>query len=589
MDVLRRFLIAAVAAGLMGCSPQAKAALPDHLAITVARIFDGNVQVQANDDKGLGWLLIYDASMRLKWSGRADAAIPSFDGRLVSYVANGVVTTLEIETLTPVVPNLPLIPSALLKGDFTVQNYQNGPASFIARIDRKDQAVLVWCRQGASSCITSTPMPCPFSADAQGSIYPVSMGAGQPIVLATYCVRFEGESQHSKLLAYVPGQNKWQVLWSDIQTLNDWPVLFTSMLREKGASQLEFAAPAADGRSLTIFNYDLGKGTTASRTNEVPDAARPYAALSSRVLMSLMDNPAMLARTPGRRWLDADGSGMALFVDISGATSKLCFEGQNGAVAVMCSEQTFQLGRLDSVRSFKIEGRDVSYLVARPEQPNGDAVLYLHGGPMGAVTGLDAIGSAFLDRGYDVVVPIYTGGASRFGQLLYPDAATFDSLKAADEAAAVQKDATQSLGLKGKWLNVSQSFGGFIAQIMAGREVPANAYVVFAGYCNPEIMLQNELDPHFAIHRNDPIQVRMVKNGQSGCGGFKNVSVPVIGFVYKNDAILTPKGAAHFSSAVRAARLGRVFEYDGTEHGIKDAADAVRDVNAAIEIIHGRK
>ena len=81
----------------------------------------------------------------------------------------------------------------------------------------------------------------------------------------------------------------------------------------------------------------------------------------------------------------------------------------------------------------------------------------------------------------------------------------------------------------------------------------------------------------------------MIKKGQTGCGGFRNASVPVIGFVYKNDTILGAKAAAVFSSAIREARFGRVFEYDGTAHGIQDASDAARDVKAVLEIVQGRQ
>ena len=573
----------------MGCSPQAKAEPPDQIAITAARIFDANILVWANDANGDGWLLVYDRGMGLKWSGRADWAIPSFDGTLVSYAVNGVVTTLETTTFAPVTPKLPLIPDHYLKGDFTVQSFQNGPASLIARIDRKTESVLVWCRQGGPSCIVSTPMPCQPTQDSKGGIAPVPMEAGQPISLATFCVRYEDQTQHSELLAYVPVQTKWQVLWSASQSQDDWPVLFTSILRDKGQGQLEFATPVADGRSLTISTYDLAKSSTVSRTYDVPNAARPYAALSSRVLLSLVETPAMIAEGRDRYWIDADGNGVALFVDDSGATSKLCLARRDGAVSTACSEKAFQLGRLGRIRSFKLKGRDVSYLVVEPAEPNGDAVLYLHGGPMDTVTGLDVIGKTFLDHGYRVVIPIYLGGASRFGQLLYPDAATFDPIEAADETAAVQQDASQRFGLKGKWLNVSQSFGVYIAQLMAQRQVPASAYVAFAGHCSPELILQNESDPHLAIHRHDPIQTRMIKKGQTGCGGFRNASVPVIGFVYKNDTILGAKAAAVFSSAIREARFGRVFEYDGTAHGIQDASDAARDVKAVLEIVQGRQ
>lgn len=541
--------------------------------------FAGDLVIVGTKDRaGAPGILVYDRHLRLRTRipGATRYAADS-NGRLISFLDDKRISvSLRTSDLSKIVPRVPSFPVQ----DLPWQPTSLTPTEMVLRLHAGPKPLLGLCEADEASCGIGPAPPC----DADYGVTPASLPGGYALVAR--CDRPPSGTDpmfEDELLEYRSTDHRWRVLQDRQVPLRlSWDHFNADVdLPQALDGPLEIMRPIPGSESVEVRTFDLVGGGSASQTYRLPSAPalQPYRFLSPRVELAILTQPAVAAQAADHRILDADRDGNYLYVGGGSAPSKLCMgTAEASGKHPDCTAITFDTGTLPQIHATELGHRQVFYELRRPPNPNGQSILYLHGGP-DVYQYDDEFLTALSQTRFAVVMPFYTGGATQYPQFGLPDRSALDPGAAAEEAAAVRRDAARRFHLSHWWL-VSQSYGGYIAQMLAARAADVEAYITFAGLCSPEDVLRSE-SAGAPWRSGDPLMRHMMERHETGCEGFARAHVPVIGFVHRDDAILGRNGAAAFAQAILAAPGGQLHESPGKVHVASGAPELEADLKLA--------
>lgn len=558
----------------------------------------GLIRVAAEDSQGQQMLMFYSPRLRLlRRLEIAGSFGADFTGDYISIrERDGDLMTLQLPQLAIVSPkfavrhlpdgsaSLPMPLGKAQEGVKRLSIYRYSPTSYLMEVTVAGHKRFGFCQQKSAQCDV-VPLP-PCAERHFGIPEPISLSSDGGYALLTICNRIgaqEGTILESRM-AYLSTLGTWKTLYSEEHSLAEGNSLGERMYLEWSPGTWQVLSPMKDSKAVKVWSYDFrsqSQSTSVLRPDSVATLQR-YAAQSPQLAMAVLTDPKLPERIAngGFTLLDGAYNSEYLYVRASGP-SPLCMGSGTGAHAVQCTAEVFSTRTVEKVDSVAVRGERINYLVVEPSAGNREGLVVIHGGPNGY---------SFLTEDptrygkFTVVTPLYLGGKSRYAQFNYPDRRNFDPKRAADEVEAVMRAASGRLGIK-RWVVFSESYGVYIAQLLAARNLKVEGYIAFAGLCSPTLQLKQEIKLSPLTYRYDPLFEHMIAAHEIGCGGFKATHAPVIGFVHSDDEILGQEGAALFASAIRAAPAGVMHVYAGSVHGTASPKEMMTSMGIAMSEI----
>lgn len=600
MLLVRGALAAAISVNMTSCRAQSRnTESPRKLFMEQAAfIGHGLIRVAAEDSQGQQVFMFYSPSLkllrRLEIAGSFGA---DFTGDYISIrERDGRLMTLQLPQLTIVNPRFAVrhlpdgsasLPMPLSKMHGSVKRlaiYRYSPTSYLMELTVAGHKTFGFCQQKSAQCDVVPLPPCP--EHHFGVPDPINVSSNGGYALITICNR-TGAQQGTVIesrMAYLSTLGRWRTLYSEEHPLADGNFLGERMYLGWTPGTWQVLSPIKYSQAVKVWSYDFrsqSPSMSVLRADSLANLQR-YAAQSPQLVMAVLTDPKLpeVISKGGFTLLDGAYNSEYLYVRASGP-SHLCIGSGTAAHAVQCTSEVFSTRTVEQVDSVTVRGERINYLVVKPSTGNRQGLLVIHGGPNGY---------SFLTEDptrygeFTVVTPLYLGGKSRYAQFNYPDRRNFDPKRAADEVEAVMRAASGRLGIK-RWVVFSESYGVYIAQLLAARKLSVEGYIAFAGLCSPTLQLKQEIKLSPLTYRYDPLFQHMIAAHETGCGGFEATRSPVIGFVHSDDEVLGREGASLFASAIRAAPAGVMHVYAGSAHGAANPEEMMTSMGIAMSEI----
>lgn len=558
----------------------------------------GLIRVAAEDSQGHQMFMLYSPSLRLlRRIEVAGSFGADFTGDYISIrERGGRLVTLQLPQLTIVNPRFAVrhlpngsasLPMPLGKTQESIKRlsiYRYSPTSYLTELTVAGRERFGFCQQESAQCNIVPLPPCP--EHHFGVPNPISLFSNGGYALITICNRIDAQKGMAleSRMAYLSTLGRWKTLYSEEHPLADGNFLGERVYLEWPPGSWQVVSPLEYSQAVKVWRYDFRSQSTSTSVLRASDLTtlRHYAARSPQLAMAVLRDPKLPERLVknGLTLLDAEYGGRYLYVRASGP-SPLCIASGTAGHAVRCTAEVFSTRTVGSVHSVTMRGERIYYLVFKSPIGNREGLLIIHGGP-NVYNFLS--GDPMRYRNLTVVTPLYLGGGSRFTQFNYPDRRTFDPKRAADEVEAVMRDASERLGIN-RWVVFSESYGVYIAQLLAARNLPFEGYIAFSGLCSPTLQLKREIKVSPLTFRYDKLFQHMIAAHESGCEGFKATHAPVIGFVHADDEVLGQEGASLFASAIRAAPAGVMHVYAGSAHVEASSDEMMTSIGIAMSEI----
>jgi hypothetical protein len=471
-----------------------------------------------------------------------------------------------------------------------------------------DAGSLRWyrvCSKNSSTCFDTAPNPCATATREGGTHVIASTRYHDQLLVTKQCATFDASGAVSiSIYASTKKSSGWKRLttWSvdksDFENVTNNTFIGPSP-RPNGALSLVYPDPNKRLFIITNFNDELSQ-ISKIESGPFSRSRLPIAMLTYEGL-----GPVALWLDGGQDLLPKDGVPLAVTMLSNGPVIAYTRLTENN-IETLCRRDSqmhtscTSLPENDApfnwefrtVQTNKTGTEDLQYLWIPANKPSKKWAVSVMGGPFYSPFAIQFGQAQALARyGYNVVVPLPTGGSHRWSFLPGFDPRTLDPVKVASELDTIITHVSLEQGGEAPILAGASGAAWFIPRVSA----PIRGVLLDSPDCFPSLALDSGMQLQaLSINRadikdDDGLRLRLFgsRPAASSCNGLANIEKPVYVIVFDDDPNLGKAAVAQTKILTNSFRNGHFVLLKGRRHTIDDTDPEVGQIKIALDTIEG--